>query len=75
MFFLWNGNLGVFKGTLFENVIAQILISNEMSAYYYRRDDRLEIDFVTYLNNKIIPIEVKAGTNTKLRSLSNIKFI
>ncbi|MDE6661566.1 MAG: ATP-binding protein, partial [Anaeroplasmataceae bacterium] len=67
-----NGNLGIFKGALFENVIAQILISNEMPIYYYRRDDRLEIDFVTNLNNRIIPIEVKSGKNTKSISLSNI---
>ncbi len=67
-----NGNLGVFKGALFENVIAQILITNDMPVYYYRRDDRLEIDFVTYLNNNIVPIEVKSGKNTKSISLSNI---
>lgn len=67
-----NGNLGVFKGAIFENVIAQILTCNELPLYYYRRDDRLEIDFVTYLNNKIVPIEVKSGRNTKSISLSNI---
>lgn len=67
-----NGNLGIFKGAIFENVVAQILIANDLPIYYYRRDDRLEIDFVTLLNNKITPIEVKAGTNTKSRSLSNL---
>lgn len=67
-----NGNLGVFKGGIFENVIAQVLISNGLNIYYYRRDDRLEIDFVTYLNNNIVPIEVKSGKNTKSISLSNL---
>lgn len=67
-----NGNLGIFKGAIFENVIAQILIANGVPTYYYRRDERLEIDFVTLLNDKIIPIEVKSGTNTKSRSLSNL---
>ncbi len=67
-----NGNLGIFKGAIFENVIAQTLIANGLPTYYYRRDERLEIDFVTLLNDRIIPIEVKAGTNTKSRSLSNL---
>jgi predicted AAA+ superfamily ATPase len=66
------GNLGVFKGGVFENVIAQILSCNEMPIYYYRRDNRLEIDFVTIIDNKIVPIEVKAGTNTKSESFNNV---
>ena len=43
-----------------------------MPLYYYRRDDRLEINFVTFLNGKIVPIEVKSSKNTKSISLSNI---
>lgn len=67
-----NGNLGVFKGGIFENVIAQCLMDNDMSIYYYQKSDHLEIDFITYLNNRIIPIEVKSGKNTKAVSIKNI---
>lgn len=67
-----NGNLGVFKGGVFENIVAQTLIDNGLDIYYYQKTDNLEIDFVTYLNNKIIPIEVKSGKNTKAISLKNI---
>jgi predicted AAA+ superfamily ATPase len=67
-----NGNLGVFKGGVFENIIAQVLQYNEMPLYYYRRDDRLEVDFISYLNGNIVPIEVKSGKNTKSISLNNI---
>ncbi len=66
------GEIGIFKGALFENVIAQILVGNGLVPYYYRRDDRLEIDFVITLDDKIVPIEVKAGTNTKSKSFINI---
>ena len=66
------GEIGIFKGALFENVIAQILVGNGLIPYYYRRDDRLEIDFVVSLDDKIVPIEVKAGTNTKSKSLLNV---
>ena len=40
-----NGNLGVFKGGIFENVIAQCLIDNDLDIYYYQKSDNLEIDF------------------------------
>jgi len=67
-----NGNLGVFKGGVFENVIAKCLIDNGLDIYYYQKADRLEVDFVVYIDNKIIPIEVKSGHNTKAASLKNV---
>jgi len=67
-----NGNLGVFKGGIFENVIAQCLTDNDMSIYYYQKSDYLEIDFITYLDNKIVPIEVKSGKNIRAVSIKNI---
>lgn len=71
-FEILNGNLGVFKGGIFENLIAQMLSYNNLPLYYYRRDEKLEIDFVTSLNGKIVPIEIKSGKNTKSISLTNI---
>lgn len=71
-FEILNGNAGIFKGGIFENVIAQILLQNNLPIYYYRRDDRLEIDFITLLDNNIVPIEVKSGHSTKSVSLNNI---
>lgn len=67
-----NGNLGVFKGGIFENAIAQVLTDNVLDIYYYQKADYLEIDFITSLNNKIIPIEVKSGKNTKAISIKNL---
>lgn len=67
-----NGNLGIFKGGVFENIVAQCLTDNELDIYYYQKADNLEIDFITYLYNKVIPIEVKLGKNTKAVSIKNI---
>lgn len=67
-----NGNLGVFKGGIFENVIAQCLINNGLPIYYYQKGDNVEIDFVTSIKGSIIPIEVKSGRKTKAQSLKNI---
>ena len=69
---IMQGDVGVFKGGIFENVIAQSMLFNGLPIYYYRRDDRMEIDFVTYLKGNIVPIEVKSGTNTKSVSLNNL---
>lgn len=66
-----NGNLGVFKGGIFENVVAQCLTDNGLDIYYYQKSDNLEIDFVTYIDNNIVPIEVKSSTNTKGISIKN----
>ena len=71
-FEILNGNLRVFKGGVFENIIAQCLIDNGLDIYYYQKSDNLEIDFVTYIDGKIIPIEVKSGRNTKGISIKNI---
>ena len=71
-FDILNGNLGIFKGGIFENVIAQILLNNNLPLYYYRKDGRMEIDFITLIDNNIIPIEVKSGHNTKSISLKNL---
>ena len=56
---IMEGNLGIYKGAIFENIIAQILHSNGNKLYFYNRNNTLEIDFVLSKNAKVIPIEVK----------------
>lgn len=65
------GNLGIYKGAIFENVIAQILYTNENKLYFYTRNNSLELDFVLSKNGQLIPLEVKANNN-KAKSLSTI---
>jgi len=50
--------------------VAQALCSNGYSLYYWESNNTAEIDFVIQKENAIIPIEVKAGSNTRSRSLS-----
>ncbi|MBF0441688.1 MAG: ATP-binding protein [Oligoflexales bacterium] len=60
-----------FKGALTEQYILQQLKTIEGWQTYYWTNDRgnAEIDFVTDNGNMIIPIEVKAETNLKAKSL------
>ena len=61
-----SGNLGFFKGAIFENIIADCFSKQDRKLYYFHKDSGLEIDFVTKVKNEVSLIEVKATTgNTK----------
>lgn len=62
-------NHSMFKGALTENYIICNLYPNFKELYYYTFQ-QFEIDFLIKINGDIIPIEVKAKTNTKSRSLN-----
>ena len=67
-----NKNLGVYKGAIFENVVAEALKkSNTELVYYKRGDSTLEIDFFVRTQNELMPIEVKSGNN-KSKSLNEV---
>lgn len=60
------GELGCYKGAIFENIIADSFSKQGRKLYYFHKDSGLEIDFVSKVNNDISLIEVKATTgNTK----------
>ena len=61
-----SGDLYMYKGAVFENVVSDILSKNGVKLYYYRKDSGLEIDFISVYERKACLIEVKSNTgNTK----------
>ncbi len=58
-----------FKGALTENFVLQSLSRQLETAPRYWADAPYEVDFVVQLDNDIIPVECKAGTNVKSTSL------
>ena len=67
-----NKNLGVYKGALFESIVAEALVKSGYALYYYKRDDStLEQDFFVRTADSLIPIEVKSkgGKAKSLRTL------
>jgi predicted AAA+ superfamily ATPase len=61
-----NGNLYMYKGAVYENLIADIFSKMGRKLYYFRKDSGLELDFVIRYKNECVPVEVKAATgNTK----------
>lgn len=63
---LLNGELGMYKGAVYENIIADAFSKKNIPLYYFHKDSGLEIDFVTKYENQATLIEVKAKNgNTK----------
>ena len=59
-----NKNLGIYKGALYENFVAEALVKQGYGLYYYSKDNStLEEDFFIRSANELIPVEVKANTN------------
>jgi predicted AAA+ superfamily ATPase len=56
-----------FNGLLAEQFVLQQLCNYEL--YYWTSGATAEVDFVTQMADKIVPIEVKSGLNVKARSL------
>lgn len=65
------------RGALAEQFVAQEFLSRqnyyeEPQIFYWHRETKsssAEVDFVTHVNSQIIPVEVKAGSTGRLRSI------
>lgn len=62
-------NLSLYKGAIVENYVANHLLFNGYSLYYWQSDGKAEVDFLIYTNDGIIPVEVKAGDSVRSKSL------
>ncbi len=59
-----------FKGALTENYIAQeLLATKHKSPYYWTSEGLAEVDFLIEEESGVCPLEVKAGTSQKKKSL------
>ena len=71
----YDENFREHKGALAENLVLQSLVpqfENE-PLYWSMNNPPHEVDFLIERKGKIIPIEVKSGTNLKSKSLSKFK--
>lgn len=61
----------LYKGNIAENYMAEQLVRNGVSLYYWKSSSDAEIDFILYNEDGLIPIEVKASDNTTSKSLNS----
>lgn len=69
---IMNGNLGIYKGAIYENIIADVFTKSGKKLYYFEKNSTLEIDFFIRYNNEVTAVEVKSADNTKSKSLNSI---
>ncbi|MCL2047017.1 MAG: AAA family ATPase [Oscillospiraceae bacterium] len=67
-----DGNLGIYKGAIFENSIADIFTKLGKKLYYFEQNSKLEIDFFIRWNKNATAVEVKSADNTKSKSMDAV---
>lgn len=67
-----NKNFGIYKGGVFENIVAEAICKQGKDPVYYKKaNSTLEIDFFLRNQKNLVPIEVKSSNN-KAQSLSSM---
>ena len=67
-----NRNFSTYKGAIYENIVADMLVKQGYDLYYYRNDRAsIEMDFFVRSANHLWPVEVKAS-NTASASLKKL---
>jgi predicted AAA+ superfamily ATPase len=67
-----DGDLGIYKGAVYENIIADIFGKAGKKLYYFERNNKLEIDFFIRRDKQAVAVEVKSADNTKSKSLTSV---
>ncbi len=65
------GDTSINIGAVYENVVAEELLTHGLTPYYYNNKRRGEIDFVISVGDKVMPIEVKSGKDYQKHSALN----
>ncbi len=67
-----NQNFNTYKGAIYENVVADMLVKQGYNLYFYKNEKgTLEMDFFIRDIDSLIPVEVKANDNSTI-TLNNL---
>ena len=66
-----HGDLGIYKGALYENTIAEALAKAGVPLYYFERNSKIEVDFVVRHRSQPCAVEVKASANRRSKSMAS----
>lgn len=69
-----NKNFSTYKGAIYENIVADMLVKQGYDLYYYRKEKpAIEMDFFVRSANYLWPVEVKANNreSASLRKLTD----
>lgn len=65
-----NDDTHLYKGGMYENLAVCELMSAGAGSLYYWREGRYEVDLISAIDGRTVPIEVKSGTNFSMESLN-----
>lgn len=67
-----NKNIGAYKGAIYENIVADMLVKSDYMLYYYSKENStMEEDFFIRTADALVPVEVKAR-NGNAKTLKNL---
>ncbi|MDR0853358.1 MAG: AAA family ATPase [Clostridiales Family XIII bacterium] len=64
-----SGQLGIYKGAIYENIIADIFTKAGKKLYYYEYRSNIEMDFIIRFAGEATAVEVKSADHTKSKSM------
>jgi len=67
-----DGNLGIYKGAIYENIIADVFTKAGNELYYFAVPNLIEIDFFIRRKGHATAVEVKSSENTRSKSMTSI---
>ena len=67
-----DGNLGIYKGAIYENIIADIFAKSGKKLYYFERDSKIEMDFFIRYQKIATAVEVKSAEKATSKSMTAI---
>lgn len=69
---IFNGNLGIYKGAIYENIVGDIFAKQGRKLYFFGEGVHFEIDFVIRQGGEAVPVEVKSAANRRAKSMRSI---
>lgn len=63
-----NNTLKTSKGAITENYVMNELLNQKKQPYYWKSGNTAELDFIYENGGNVVPVEVKAATNTQAKS-------
>ena len=67
-----DGNLGIYKGAIYENIIADVFGKMNRKLYYFEYNSKIEVDFIIRYNRLVTAVEVKSADNVYSKSLNSL---
>lgn len=67
-----SGNLGIYKGAIYENIVADVFAKRGKRLYYFESNSKLEMDFIIRYEGRAAAVEVKSATNRKAKSMESL---